>query len=131
MARTRPCSPRENLPGAVAGAPWGVAVPDVVALLAHVVELRPTAAASARSRADVVIAVDGATMRWDAAAATAAPGGDPHARFTSAGLAALVLGACGVDDLVAAGAASVPDPRGAVTLARALPPGTCDLWPVA
>lgn len=123
----------EDLPGPVAAAPWGVAVPDVVALFSRVVGGRSPTIRTAGSPADVVIAIAGATVRWDVRSAMVGPAPDreAHARFTPAGLAALVLGACSVEALLAVGAASVSDPRVAGVLAEALPPGTCDLWPLA
>lgn len=123
----------EDLPGPVAAAPLGVAVPDAAALFARVAGARSPAAPAAASPTEVDVAVVGGTGRWGLGSAVAgrAPGGDSRARFTADGLAALVLGARSVEALVASGAASVPDPSVAGTLAAALPPGPCDVWPLA
>lgn len=142
----------QDLPEPVAASPWGVAVPDVVALFARVASGEVAGggvaggtvasdgvaggggAARTRPPPGVAIGLGGRTVRWDAGSAVVerpSSGGDPHLRITPAGLAALVLGVRSLQALVAGGAAAVADPRLAGVLAEALPPGPCDLWPLA
>lgn len=122
----------QDLPEPGVAPPWGVAVPDAAALFARVAGGGPVA--GTRLPAGVAIAVGEHTVRWDGGSAVVErtrSGGDPHLRITPAGLAELVLGARGLEALVADGAATVPDRRMAAALAEALPPGRCDVWPLA